>query len=121
MIGLNRRTVEVVSYDPTWMMLAVDACQAVRSACGELIVDLQHLGSTAVPDLPAKPILDIAADVADDTSSNRAGSIGVPFVDFIGRCFLRACLWMELLESWKREKQALPDERIESAASWRYQ
>ena len=60
----------------------------------------------------------IAANVVDD---NCDGSIGVPFVDFVGRCFLRACLWMELLESWKREKQALPDAKIESAASWKYQ
>src|SRR4029077_5516470 len=50
-----------------------------------------------------------------DIASNRAVSIGVPFVDFVGRCFLRACLWMELLESWKRETQALPDAGIESA------
>ena len=63
MIGPNRHTVEVVGHDPTWMMLAVEACQAVRSACGELVVDLQHVGSTAVPDLLAKPILDIAAAV----------------------------------------------------------
>jgi GrpB-like predicted nucleotidyltransferase (UPF0157 family) len=64
MIGLKRHTVEVVDHDPTWAMLGVQACQAVRSACGELLVDLQHVGSTAVPDLPAKPILDIAAGVA---------------------------------------------------------
>jgi Domain of unknown function (DUF4118) len=55
-----------------------------------------------------------------DIASHHADSIGVPFVDLVGRCFLRACLWMELLESWKREKQALPDAKIESAASWKY-
>ncbi|MCU1269631.1 MAG: hypothetical protein JWN74_925 [Acidobacteriaceae bacterium] len=57
---------------------------------------------------------------ANDIVSN-CGSIGVPFVDFVGRCFLRACLWMELLESWKREKQVLPNAKIESSASWKYQ
>jgi GrpB-like predicted nucleotidyltransferase (UPF0157 family) len=36
----------------------------MRNACCEFIVDVQHVGSTAVPDLPAKPILDIAAGVA---------------------------------------------------------
>lgn len=35
----------------------------MRSACGQLVIDTQHVGSTAVPDLPAKPILDIAAGV----------------------------------------------------------
>ena len=62
---------------------------------------------------------DIAA--AKDTAPNCVGSVGVPFVDFVGRCFLRACLWMELLESRKREKQAVCEARIESAASWKYQ
>jgi GrpB-like predicted nucleotidyltransferase (UPF0157 family) len=63
MIGLKRHTVEVVDHDPGWAMLAFEACQAVRSACGALLVDVQHVGSTAVPDLPAKPVLDIAAAV----------------------------------------------------------
>ena len=63
MIGLNRHTVEVVDHDPNWTVLGFHACQAVRNGCGELLVDVQHVGSTAVPDLPAKPILDIAAAV----------------------------------------------------------
>jgi len=63
MIGLKRNTLEVVDPDPDWAILALEACQAVRNACGELLVDVQHVGSTAVPDLPAKPILDIAAAV----------------------------------------------------------
>jgi GrpB-like predicted nucleotidyltransferase (UPF0157 family) len=63
MIGLRRHTVKVVDHDPAWAALAAEACQAVRKACGELLVDVQHVGSTAVPDLPAKPIIDIAAAV----------------------------------------------------------
>jgi GrpB-like predicted nucleotidyltransferase (UPF0157 family) len=63
MIGLKRHTVKVVDHDPDWATLAAEACQAVRNACGELLVDVQHVGSTAVPDLPAKPILDIVAAV----------------------------------------------------------
>jgi GrpB-like predicted nucleotidyltransferase (UPF0157 family) len=31
--------------------------------CAEFIIDVQHVGSTAVPGLPAKPILDLAASV----------------------------------------------------------
>ena len=66
------------------------------------------------------PQIQLGADVADDIASHCAGAIGVPFVDFVGRCFLRACLWLELLECWKREKQSLPKAGIESTASWRY-
>ena len=63
MIGLKRHTIKVVEHDPDWATLAFEACQAVRDACGELLVDVQHVGSTTVPELPAKPILDIAAAV----------------------------------------------------------
>jgi len=63
MIGLRRHTVQVVEHHPGWAALAEDACQEARSVCGNLLTDLQHVGSTAVPDLPAKPILDIAAGV----------------------------------------------------------
>ena len=63
MIGLKRHTVEVVDHYPGWAPLAADACQQVRNVGGDLIADLQHVGSTAVPGLPAKPILDLAASV----------------------------------------------------------
>ncbi len=63
MIGLRRHTVQVVDHDPAWADLAADACRQVREAGGDLIVDIQHVGSTAVPDLPAKPILDLVAAV----------------------------------------------------------
>jgi GrpB protein len=63
MIGLNRHIVQVVEHHPSWAALAADACQDVWRACGNLLTDLQHVGSTSVPDLPAKPILDIAAAV----------------------------------------------------------
>jgi GrpB-like predicted nucleotidyltransferase (UPF0157 family) len=63
-LGLRRRTVQVVEHDPRWAALAADACQDAWRVCGDLLADLQHVGSTSVPDLPAKPILDIAAAVA---------------------------------------------------------
>jgi GrpB-like predicted nucleotidyltransferase (UPF0157 family) len=63
MIGLNRHIVQVVEHHPNWAALAADACQEVQRVCGNLLTDLQHVGSTSVPDLPAKPILDIAAAV----------------------------------------------------------
>jgi hypothetical protein len=45
--------------------------------------------------------------------------VGAPFSDFTGRCFLRGCLYADLLQSWIRKKQAQSDAKIESA-SWRY-
>ena len=64
MIGLKRHTVKIIDYDPGWADLGADACRKVREAAVDLVVDVQHVGSTAVPDLPAKPILDLTAAVA---------------------------------------------------------
>ncbi len=68
MIGLKRNTVRVVPHHPGWIALGAEACRQIRQDCGDLIVDVQHVGSTAVPLLPAKPILDLAiAVVVQDT------------------------------------------------------
>ena len=63
MIGLKRHTVKVVDYDPGWASRYEAEADAVRRAVGDLIVDVQHVGSTAVQDLCAKPIVDIAVAV----------------------------------------------------------
>jgi len=63
MIGLQRHIVQLVAHHPGWAALAATACREIQRLAGDLIADLQHVGSTAVTDLPAKPILDIAAAV----------------------------------------------------------
>lgn len=60
MIGLKRRTVRVVDHDQGWSGLFASECRSLHRALGDLAADVQHVGSTAVPGLPAKPILDIA-------------------------------------------------------------
>ena len=61
MLGLKRYTLEVVAHDAGWAALAVAACQAVRLAGGDWLAEVEHVGSSAVAGLPAKPILDLAA------------------------------------------------------------
>ena len=63
MLGLQRHIVKVVAHHTGWRALAAGACRDIQRAAGDFIADVQHVGSTAVPDLPAKPILDIAAAV----------------------------------------------------------
>ena len=63
MIGLKRHTVRVVDHDPSWSALFASECETLQRALGDLVADVQHVGSTAVPDLPAKPILDIAVAI----------------------------------------------------------
>lgn len=63
MIGLRRHSVEIVDHNPKWATLAKEACHRIRQVAIDFIADIQHVGSTAVPDLPAKPILDLVASV----------------------------------------------------------
>jgi GrpB-like predicted nucleotidyltransferase (UPF0157 family) len=64
MIGLRRHTVCLVEHDPEWAALFAIEAVNLRERIGQLVADIQHVGSTAVPGLPAKPILDIAVAVS---------------------------------------------------------
>ena len=58
-------------YNPEWPRWYELEAQRVRVALGDRIVRLEHIGSTSVPGLPAKPIIDmllVVADPADEAS-----------------------------------------------------
>ncbi len=63
MIGLQRHTVCVVEHQPEWAALFLTEAETLRASLGDIVADIQHVGSTAVPGLSAKPILDIAVAV----------------------------------------------------------
>lgn len=68
---VERRPVVVVEPDPEWPARYEREAERIRGALGDAVVELHHVGSTSVPDLPAKPIIDIAlvvADSADETA-----------------------------------------------------
>lgn len=62
MIGLEYGKVQVVGYDPAWKDLFRDEKEELRGALQDLAhsVVIEHVGSTAVDGLAAKPIIDIA-------------------------------------------------------------
>ncbi len=55
--------VEVVAYDERWPQLFTAAERELRSALAPWLVDIEHIGSTAVPGLAAKPVIDIQVGV----------------------------------------------------------
>lgn len=57
--------VAVADPDPAWLGAYAVLAARNRDALGESALDLQHVGSTSVPGLPAKPVLDICLTVAD--------------------------------------------------------
>lgn len=54
----------VASYDPEWPQLFHQQAMRLRAALGDVALRIDHIGSTAIPGLPAKPIIDIQVSVA---------------------------------------------------------
>jgi GrpB-like predicted nucleotidyltransferase (UPF0157 family) len=63
-------TVVIVDYDPDWPVLYEKEKRQILEAVGDRILDIEHIGSTAVPDLGAKPIIDIMAGVRDKANAD---------------------------------------------------
>ncbi|HRV57652.1 MAG: dephospho-CoA kinase [Dermatophilaceae bacterium] len=76
--------------DPTWPAQAARLLARIGHALGDRVVALEHIGSTAVPDLPAKDVIDLQVGVRDLTEADgaafvadlaSAGFVRVPGVD----------------------------------------
>ena len=81
-LGLISGTVVVVPYDPEWPRLFEAEASRLRAALAPLPIVLEHTGSTGVPGLAAKPVLDILAGVAEtkELASYIAGLVGAGYV-----------------------------------------
>ena len=55
----------IVDYDPHWPALFVLETERIRRILGRLALRIEHIGSTSVPGLAAKPIIDVLLVVAD--------------------------------------------------------
>lgn len=67
-------TIYLASYDPEWPILFGRLKKRVKIALGDDVLVLEHVGSTAVPGLAAKPIIDLVLAVAD--SGNETAYVG---------------------------------------------
>ena len=64
-LGLKRGIVQLESHDKQWDEAAIQTIKNLKSILGDDAVDIQHIGSTAIPAIKAKPIIDIAVGVTD--------------------------------------------------------
>jgi GrpB-like predicted nucleotidyltransferase (UPF0157 family) len=62
-----RHIVVLVPHDPRWCKQFSVEKDKIRAALGESVIDVEHVGSTAVPDLEAKPVIDIHITVHDSS------------------------------------------------------
>lgn len=59
------RKIIVTPYNPCWADIYSREASLLVTVCGGLLVCVHHIGSTAVPGLAAKPIIDILGEVSD--------------------------------------------------------
>jgi GrpB-like predicted nucleotidyltransferase (UPF0157 family) len=57
--------VEIHEYDPEWPRLYEREEERIRAVLGDRVIRIEHVGSTSVPGLPAKPLIDVALEVPD--------------------------------------------------------
>ena len=60
-------TIYLAPYDPAWPSVFARLEQQIREALGDKVLLLEHAGSTSVPGLSAKPIIDMVLAVADSS------------------------------------------------------
>jgi len=68
-LGLASGRVIIMPYDPRWVVEFQNAERELRLALGSAALAVHHVGSTAVPGLCAKPVLDLLVSVPDLAAS----------------------------------------------------
>lgn len=63
-IPVRRYPIEIVPYDPRWPEAYERERDRISATLGDRVLRYEHMGSTSVPGLAAKPIVDISAAVA---------------------------------------------------------
>lgn len=83
MLGLRRGTVTLSEFDPQWREAFEQYATAIRARTGLPEARVQHVGSTAVEGVPAKPILDVAigADSPEDIERLASDLVGLGYID----------------------------------------
>lgn len=71
-VGLERGTVRLVSYSPAWHVLFEREKKTLLIALRGIVLKIEHIGSTSIPDMEAKPIIDMAATI--------------PSIDIVPKC-----------------------------------
>ena len=88
--GPTTGVIEIAEPDPAWPQQYQDLASRIRGVLGWRALQLEHVGSTSVPGLPAKPIIDIDLTVADPGREQDY----VPALEAIGfRLVIREYWW----------------------------
>jgi NAD-dependent deacetylase len=77
--------VRVIPYDPAWPREAEAEAARVREALGDLVVEIDHVGSTSVPGLAGKPVLDLSVGLRSlDLDGDRVRAMARLGYEYLG-------------------------------------
>jgi GrpB-like predicted nucleotidyltransferase (UPF0157 family) len=68
--GVEKRDIKIAEYDPAWPSLFAKHAKTIDDALASVALRIEHIGSTSVPGLAAKPIIDILVVVKDSTDES---------------------------------------------------
>ena len=68
--GVEKREIKIVDYDTDWPRKFETHRKLIAAALGHAALLIEHIGSTSVPGLAAKPIIDILVVVADSADES---------------------------------------------------
>jgi GrpB-like predicted nucleotidyltransferase (UPF0157 family) len=67
----DKRIVGVVSYNSNWKKMYKEESEKIKNVLSDIIIDIHHVGSTAIPGIKAKPVIDILVEVKDIEAVDR--------------------------------------------------
>jgi GrpB-like predicted nucleotidyltransferase (UPF0157 family) len=68
--GTEKRKINIADYDPDWPKKFERQAKRIADALGDTALQIEHIGSTSVPGLAAKPIIDILVVVQDSADES---------------------------------------------------
>lgn len=78
---IQNDSIDVIEHQPFWETMALEEIKQLKHDLKNIALDIQHIGSSAVPGLPAKPIIDILVAV---NSLDNMDKIVVPILQKLG-------------------------------------
>lgn len=78
MLGLKRGMVQLEEHTSKWSIIAEDTINILWGILGDIAVDIQHIGSTAIGNIHAKPIIDIVVGIKELNDIK-------PYIDLLGK------------------------------------
>ena len=112
----SQRPVLIVDYDPLWPLLFTELAAAISQTVGTLALKIEHVGSTSVPGLVAKPIIDVDVVIRsrDDVpeAARRLATLGYVHEGDLGVTGREAFARADGLTPWDGSKRQWPEHHL---------